>query len=282
LGDLPQDNGSPAYDQTLQDGIRSFQARWGLKQDGILSGSTLKKMNTSPKSSIRKIMVNMERTRWIPVDLQGNYLIVNIPAFELYAVENDSVALRMKVVVGKFMHKTDVFNGNLQWVVFSPYWNVPPGILNNEILPALKKDPDYLSKNRMERNGNTIRQKPGPNNALGLVKFLFPNSFNIYLHDSPAKNLFNEDVRAFSHGCIRVSEPRKLALYMLRNQSGWTESKVDAAMHAGKENFVKLNDPVPVYIAYLTAWVNREGKLNFRDDIYQSDDRLEKAIIAAR
>jgi L,D-transpeptidase YcbB len=156
---------------------------------------------------------------------------------------------------------------------------VPPDILKNEVLPGIRKNPDYLRRNNMEWNGNNIRQKPGPKNSLGLVKFLFPNSYNIYLHDSPAKSLFNQDTRAFSHGCIRVGEPKKLATYLLRKQPEWTESKIDAAMHSGKEKYVTLKTTVPVFIAYLTAWVDRQGQFNFRDDIYKRDDRLESMML---
>jgi murein L,D-transpeptidase YcbB/YkuD len=280
LGDLPSDDGSPVFDNELENGIKHFQTRWGMKAEGTLGPQTLRKLNTSPKTYIKAIMVNMERARWIPVELQDHYLIVNIPAFELYAVDRDSLPLRMKVVVGKSMHQTVVFNGNVQYVVFSPYWNVPPGIMKAEILPALKKDPGYLKRNDMEWNGNAVRQKPGPQNALGEVKFLFLNTHNIYLHDSPAKHLFNEETRAFSHGCIRVAEPRKLALYLLKNQPEWTTDKVAAAMNNRKEKFVTLKNPLPVYIAYMTAWVDQAGNLDLRDDIYRRDDLLASAILA--
>jgi murein L,D-transpeptidase YcbB/YkuD len=184
----------------------------------------------------------------------------------------------MKVVVGKDVHQTVVFNGEIKYVVFSPYWNVTPSIMKKEILPALKKNPDYLKKNNMEWNGNSIRQKPGPSNSLGLVKFLFPNSYNIYLHDTPAKDLFNQHMRAFSHGCIRLADPKKLAMYLLKDDPSWTEQKIDQAMHAGKEKYVTLKDPVPVFIGYLTAWVDSYGKLNLRKDIYKRDKALGEML----
>jgi L,D-transpeptidase YcbB len=223
-------------------------------------------------------MVNMERCRWVPAALTGDYFIINIPAFELFAFEKDSVVFTMKVVVGQEVHKTVIFNGDLKYVVFSPYWNVPPDIMNREILPAIRKNPSYLAKHDMEWNGKVLRQKPGPQNPLGRVKFLFPNSYNIYLHDSPAKILFNKDSRAFIHGCIRLAEPKKMALYLLRNNPQWTEEKIDAAMNSGKEQWVTLKDPVPVYIAYLTAWVGRDGKLNLRNDIYHRDQQLASML----
>jgi murein L,D-transpeptidase YcbB/YkuD len=150
--------------------------------------------------------------------------------------------------------------------------------MKKEILPAIRKNPDYLKRNGMEWNGKTIRQKPGPSNALGLVKFLFPNSYNIYLHDSPAKKLFGAETRAFSHGCIRVEEPMKLAVYLLKDDPLWTAEKINRAMHAGKEKYVTLKNPVPVFIGYLTTWVDSQGKLNFRKDIYKRDKDLEEML----
>lgn len=180
--------------------------------------------------------------------------------------------------MGKEVHKTVIFQGDLKYIVFSPYWNVPSSILNKEIKPAIRRNPNYLSKHNMEWYDNGVRQKPGPNNSLGLVKFLFPNSFSIYLHDTPSKSLFNENKRAFSHGCIRVSEPRQLALFLMDKYPEWTPEKVDAAMHAGKEQTVTLPQPVPVSIVYFTAWVGRNGRINFRDDIYQRDARVADMI----
>jgi murein L,D-transpeptidase YcbB/YkuD len=192
-----------------------------------------------------------------------------------------------------------IFNEEMKYIAFSPYWNITPSITANEILPAVKKNPGYLAKHNMEVVGGgkvinpgsidwskysgrnfpyMIRQKPGPNNSLGRVKFLFPNNYNIYLHDTPAKSLFNEPKRAFSHGCIRVGEPKRLAEYLLRNDSDWTPDKIAKAMNSDKETMVKLKEPCPVFIAYFTAWVDRQGKLNFRDDIYGHDARLAKAL----
>jgi murein L,D-transpeptidase YcbB/YkuD len=181
----------------------------------------------------------------------------------------------MNVVVGTATNSTVIFTGNLKYVVFSPYWNVPPGILKKEVLPGIARDPSYLSRHNMERYGNgQVRQKPGPRNSLGLVKFLFPNNYSIYLHDTPSKNLFKEDKRAFSHGCIRVSEPAWLATWLLRADSTWTDAAIDKAMHASKEKYVTLKNEIPVFIGYFTAWVDREGRLNFRDDIYGHDKKM--------
>jgi murein L,D-transpeptidase YcbB/YkuD len=279
FGDLSENSGSTFFDEQLEDGIKNYQRRTGAKADGVIGQGTIQQLNVPLHDLIEQIIVNMERCRWVPVTLSNDYMIVNIPDFRLHAFQNDSTIFTMKVVVGKSVHKTVIFNGDLKYVVFSPYWNVPPSILKNEVLPALKKDPGYLNRNNMEWNGNNVRQKPGPKNSLGLVKFLFPNEHNIYLHDSPAKSLFNEDVRAFSHGCIRVEQPKKLAVYLLRKDPKWTEEKIDRAMKSGKEQYVTLQNPVPVFIAYLTAWVDREGKLNVRKDIYKRNDQLLNMIL---
>jgi len=178
------------------------------------------------------------------------------------------------VVVGKPMTKTVIFSGKMQYVVFSPYWNVPPSIINKEIKPAMKRNPNYLASHNMEWNGGRVRQKPGPRNSLGLVKFLFPNSNNIYLHDTPSKSLFAEDKRAFSHGCIRVAKPKDLAMRLLRNYPEWTSEKIDAAMHAGTERTVALKPTIPVYIGYFTAFLDTDGQLNFRSDVYNRDGSL--------
>jgi murein L,D-transpeptidase YcbB/YkuD len=185
----------------------------------------------------------------------------------------------MNVVVGKEGHNTMMFSGDLNQIVFSPYWNVPPSIVEKEILPKLASNPDYLASQNMEQIGTEdglpkIRQLPGEKNSLGRVKFLFPNSFNIYFHDTPAKSLFDKDKRAYSHGCIRLSDPEKMANYLLKDNSEWTPEKINEAMYSGTEKFVKLKKPVPVVITYYTAWVDDNGQVNFRDDIYSHDQKL--------
>ncbi len=279
LGDLDQDSGSDIFDDSLQSAIKSFQIRYGMKEDGIAGTTFLKYLNTPIQEYIRKIIINMERARWVPLDLKSHYILINIPSFKLYAYDKNKLDFSMNVVVGKYVHKTVLFSGDIKYIVFSPYWDVPASILKNEILPGIQKDPNYLKRNNMEWVGNRVRQKPGPKNSLGLVKFLFPNSYNIYLHDTPAKSLFQESTRAFSHGCIRLGEPEKLANYLLKNNPDWTPQKINAAMHRGVEKYVTLKNPVPVYIGYMTAFVDSDGRINFRDDIYKRDEALEKMII---
>ncbi len=281
-GDIPANNGSAVFDDELLLGVKSYQKRMGLTEDGIVGKSMIAEMNIPVDKRIGQIMVNMERCRWVPAGIQRDYLVVNIPEFRLHLYEQDSLLWSMKVVVGKAQHKTVIFNGNIRYIVFSPYWNVPNSILKNEILPAIRRNPNYLARHNMEWYDGRVRQKPGPNNSLGLVKFLFPNSHSIYLHDTPAKSLFNESNRAFSHGCIRLENAKKLAEYLLRNDSSWTPQNIQAAMEAGKERTITLKKECPVFIAYFTSWVDREGKLNFRKDIYQRDGRLLKMILDER
>jgi L,D-transpeptidase YcbB len=279
LGDLKNDSGSEIFDDSLQAAVKSFQYRYGMTTDGIAGAALIRYLNIPLQDYIRKIIINMERARWVPLDLKSHYLIINIPAFTLYAYDADTINFAMNVVVGRDVHKTVLFSGDIKYIVFSPYWDIPPSILKNEILPGIRRDPNYLSRNNMEWVGNRVRQKPGPKNSLGLVKFLFPNSYNIYLHDTPAKSLFEKSARAFSHGCIRLAEPEKLADYLLRNDSNWTASKINQAMHSGIEKYVTLKNPVPVYIGYMTAFVDNQGRINFRDDVYKRDELLEKTIL---
>jgi murein L,D-transpeptidase YcbB/YkuD len=225
----------------------------------------------------------MGRMRWMPSEPSGQLIVVNIPEFVMHVYEGNKKAFDMNVVVGKEGHNTVMFTGDLSQIVFSPYWNVPPSIVKNEILPKMESNPGYLESQNMEINGEedglpAIRQRPGGKNSLGRVKFLFPNSFNIYFHDTPAKSLFEKDKRAYSHGCIRLQEPEKMANYLLKDDPNWTPEKISAAMNSGDEQYVKLKHPVPVFITYYTAWVDDEGLLNFRDDIYDHDAHLNQKM----
>jgi L,D-transpeptidase YcbB len=273
-GDFASNDTSALFTAALTEGVRNFQHRYGFTENGTINSTLLNEMKKPVTDRIRQIMINMERIRWIPAAPTTDYLLVNIPEFRLHAYEKGKYKWAMNIVTGTAAHNTVIFTGTLKHIVFSPYWNIPPGILKNETLPAIRRNKNYLAAHNMEWHGNTVRQKPGPNNALGLVKFLFPNVYNIYLHDTPSKSLFSEDKRAFSHGCIRLSQPMKLALFLLRNNSEWDSVKVVKAMNSGKEKYVTVNETVPVYIGYFTSWVDQEGKLNFRDDIYGHDRKM--------
>lgn len=285
LGDYKEsDTLSALYDANLKEAVSNFQERHGLTNDGVIGAGTIKEMNVPLRDRVKTIIVNMERFRWVPAGLNKEYLGVNIPEYKLHVYNADSLLWSCNVVVGKELHKTVVFQGDLKYIVFSPYWNVPPSIVRNEILPAMNRNAGYLKQHNMEITGHenglpVIRQLPGRDNSLGLVKFLFPNNFNIYLHDTPAKSLFSMEDRAFSHGCIRVSEPKKLAEFLLKDDKAWDSISIDKAMHQTKEKWVTLKNPVPVFISYFTAFVDRKGQINFRKDIYDRDSALEKMIL---
>ena len=225
-------------------------------------------------NAVHEIAMNMERWRWLPDDLGSRYLLVNIPAFHLYAIEDGKSVLDMKVVTGKKDSPTPMLSDRLSSVVFSPYWNIPSDIVQKEILPKAEKDPGYLEKNNIEvdEQSGHYRQRPGDGNSLGLVKFLFPNHYNVYLHDTPAQALFDRVERDFSHGCVRLDEPAALAKYVLRDQPEWTAEKIDEAMHTGTEKAVALKQPIPIYLVYFTAW-EENGALQHAPDVYGLDRR---------
>lgn len=280
-GDLATSDTTQLFTDSLITAIKRYQHRTGLTEDGVAGASLFKEMNRPISDRIRQILINMERIRWVPAQPSTDYLLVNIPEFRLHVYEKGDYQWSMNVVVGAVAHNTVIFNGNLQYIVFSPYWNVPSSIIRNEVVPGMKRNKNYLANHNMEWNNGAVRQKPGPRNSLGLVKFLFPNSYNIYLHDTPSKSLFGESSRAFSHGCIRLAEPKRLAEYLLRNDPAWNTASITRAMNSGKEKYVTLKQTVPVFIGYFTAWVDRDGKLNFRDDIYGHDNEMAEHLFAA-
>jgi murein L,D-transpeptidase YcbB/YkuD len=278
-GDLNAGIAGPIFNDSLEAAVERFQQRFGLKVDAVIGAAFIKEMNVPAETRMQEIMVNMERSRWVPVTVSTDYLVLNIPEFKLHAYEHDSLLWSMDAVVGKPVHKTVIFSGKIKYIVFSPYWNVPNSILQHEVLPAIRRNKNYLANQHMEWNGGQVRQKSGPDNALGLVKFLFPNSYNIYLHDTPAKSLFIESSRAFSHGCIRLSNAEELANYLLKNDTAWTAQKINTAMHLGREKFVTVQKSETVFIVYFTAWVDSAGKLNFRKDLYGRDKRLAAMLL---
>ncbi len=285
LEDYKGDTTNRFYEKELLTAIKRFQNRLGLIANGLLNKQTMAALNIPLKARIKQILVNMERSRWLPASLTKAYIAVNIPEFQLHVYDGDSLLWSCKVVVGQKVHPTTVFYGQIKYIVFSPYWNIPESIIIAEVLPGIKKDKGYPLKHHLEITGSNngipmVRQKPGPDNSLGLVKFLFPNSYNIYLHDTPSKSLFNESSRVFSHGCIRIEAPAKLANFLLKDYKQWNSVKIDSAMESGKQHVVTLKDKVPVFIAYFTAFIDRDNRLNFRKDIYHLDEQLADMIIS--
>ena len=308
VGDLPDGATLPAdpqlYDGALVDAVKSFQRRHGLDNDGVLGPATLKQLNVPLSDRVRQLQFALERWRWLPAEFSAPPIIVNIPDFRLRAVgENNQVSFEMRVVVGSAMrHETPVFSRDMTYVVLRPYWNVPPSIIRSEIVPAIRRNRNYIAEKNYEvttpggkvvtsgaisddvlaqlRAGKlAVRQKPGPNNALGLVKLMFPNEYNVYLHSTPAQTLFSRSRRAFSHGCIRVQKPAELAAWVLRKNPDWTLERVREAMEKGDDNVtVKLVQPVPVFIVYATALAYEDNDVHFSDDIYGHDAELATAL----
>lgn len=279
LGDITVEDEGDRFDSTLVSAVLRFQERHGLTRDTVIGKGFMKAINTPIDQRILSVLVNMERLRWVPEHQAPDLLLVNIPDFKLHVFEGGRQVMEMEVVVGTSATRTVIFSDSLSQIVFSPTWTIPMSIVRNEILPAMAKDPNYLARKNMEIIGGSasapiIRQKPGPNNSLGRVKFLFPNSHSIYMHDTPAKALFAREKRAFSHGCIRLSRPADLAEYLLRDDPEWSAAEIKAAMLSGKETYVRLKEKRPVSIGYFTAWVDTEGQLHFREDIYGHDARL--------
>jgi len=306
FGDLPpgtQPHDSQIYDATLAEGVRRFQRRHGLDDDGRIGPATIKQLNVPLSDRVRQLQLTLERWRWLPTEFSAPPIIVNIPDFRLRALdENNKVALEMRVVVGKAMStQTPVFTRDMTFIVLRPYWNVPPGILRRSTVPAIKRDRNYVATQNFEitrLDGKVvtsgpvpddvlaqlqagklaIRQKPGANNALGLVKLMFPNEYSVYLHSTPSTELFSQSRRDFSAGCIRVEKPAELTTWVLRNNPGWTLDRVQQGMQSGKDNVtVTLARVVPVFIVYGTA-IAYENEVHFYDDIYGHDRKLAAVL----
>jgi murein L,D-transpeptidase YcbB/YkuD len=268
------------YDRALAGAVAQYQARHGIPADSVLGAETVKSLNVPADYRVRQIAANLERYRWLPRSLGARYIFVNVPAFRLEAYDGGEKALEMKTIVGSEYEdrSTPVFSDSMQFVVFRPYWNVTPDIQRKELEPKVASNPGYMAAHGYEywTDGGVrrIRQKPGGENSLGLVKFMFPNDFNIYLHDTPQDNLFKKDVRAFSHGCIRLEKPAELAAFVL----GWDRAKVDEAMNGSRDDQrVNLPKPIPVYITYFTAY-GRDGQLYFGSDVYNRDETMIDAV----
>jgi murein L,D-transpeptidase YcbB/YkuD len=307
LGDLPPEAAvsfdPPIYQEPLVSAVKSFQARHGLDADGRLGKGTVAQLNVPLSQRVEQLRLVLERWRWIPHAFSSPPVLVNIPEFMLRCWnDKNQKVLEMAVVVGRsYHHKTPVFSGDMRYVVFRPYWNVPPSIQRSEMVPKIRRDAGYVAKNNLEvvtsggqvvtdgavgsevlaqlaSGALSIRQKPGPKNSLGLVKFIFPNDYNVYLHSTPATELFSRSRRDFSHGCIRVQDPLGLALWVLRDKPGWNRDRILAAMNGGDPTQVNLDKPTPVLILYGTAAVKPDGKAYFFDDIYGYDSELEQAL----
>jgi len=291
------------FDGYVDAALLAFQQRNGLEPDGIFGRGTRAMLNTTVAERIAQVELNMERFRWLPQKLEPRHLRINIANFSLELVEDGEVTLAMDVIVGRPYRETPVFSGRMTYLTFSPSWHLPPTISREDILPRLRKDPQDVVDDGIrvfsgwgadEREVDPLqvdwrkvssrnlpyhfRQDPGPKNALGRVKFMFPNRFSVYLHDTPARQLFDRAQRDFSSGCIRVQKPKDLAVQLLMDDPAWTPERIEEAMNSGKEQNVSLPRPLPVHLAYMTAWVDDAGVLQFREDIYARDKRLIEAL----
>ena len=305
LGDLYADNKDQTdiFDETIEEAVLRFQKRHGLKQDGIVGPRTLEMLNTSLPKRIRQIELNMERWRWFPRDIGNRYLIVNIADFKFWVTENHRRVLDMRVVVGRPYRRTPVFSAKMTFMVINPYWNIPQRLAIKDVLPKFKKNIHYLeqqkikifkdwSENAVEIDPETIawnkidpgnftyklRQEPGPRNVLGQMKFIFPNKFAVYLHDTPNRSLFKKNNRDFSSGCIRVEEPFSLAAYLLQDDPSWTRERLMETIENKTPQIIGFKRPITVHLQYWTAWVDETGRLNFRHDIYDRDRPLDRAL----
>lgn len=294
LGDAEAD----LYDPELADAVRKFQASRALNNDGIVGPETLAALNKPLHERAEQLAVNLDRWRWLPRSLGEHYLMVNIPEYRLRVFRGGRLELEMPVIVGSEAHQTPLFSDRMEEIVFSPYWNVPWSITENELLPQIRDDravleeknleildyeknvldPERLDFDDLTANDILIRQKPGPENSLGQVKFMFPNTHAIYLHDTPADELFTKTRRDFSHGCIRVERPAELAAYLLAGREQWTERAIRAAMSAGQEQEVALNEELPVYLTYFTAVPSAEGEVTLLADVYDHDRLMLAAM----
>lgn len=288
-GDLPAvsegregQQAAPVFDASVSQAIARFQQRHGLEPDGKLGEDTVAELNVPVQERIRQIEINLERWRWLPSSLGESYVWVNVPEFRMELIDKGRKAIDMAVVVGKQQSQTPVFSDQMEYLELNPEWNIPPSIAEGEILPKLASDPGYLARHNMEWVGDgasqRIRQRSGPDNPLGQVKFMFPNEHDVYLHDTPADHLFSREERDFSHGCIRLERPVQLAEYLLKDKPDWRGGRLRQAIVSGEHRTVKLPQKLPVHILYFTAWVEDNGVVNFRKDVYGHDARLAAAL----
>ncbi|MEM7041579.1 MAG: L,D-transpeptidase family protein [Pseudomonadota bacterium] len=294
---------SDLFDETLAEAVEAFQARHGLKQDGQVGPNTLSALNTPIEERIEQLVLNLERRRWMADGLASRYIYVNLADFHLQLVDNGEVTFETPVVIGSQFNKTPVFSSDMTYMVINPYWNVPQRIAAEELLPKMQSDPRYFEKNGFdlfenwglnaeeldpesiewsgvapENFGYKLRQRPGPTNALGRLKFMMPNDYAIYLHDTPERAHFDANERSFSHGCVRVAEPEALAHAILAGQTDWSLDEVLDAVESGERQQINLSKSLPVQITYLTAWVDGGNRVHFRNDVYDRDEILADAL----
>jgi L,D-transpeptidase YcbB len=304
-GDLvPAEGGDrPSFDEGLETAVKTFQRRCGLEPDGVVGAATVSALNVSVAARLAQIRANLERWRWITQDLGERYILINIADFRVGVVERGREVLSMPAIVGRDYRQTPEFSGKLSYIEINPSWTVPPKLAREDILPKVRKDPDYLaekgirvfrdwsagapeiepdtidwSKVKDETMPFKFRQEPGPENALGRIKFIFPNKFDVYLHDTPERGLFARAVRDYSSGCIRVEKPIELAEYVLRDDPEWSREKILEAMDEGLTRIIVLRNSIGVHLLYWTAWLAEDGRVEFREDIYQRDAALYKAL----
>ena len=295
------------YDDDLVAAVKHMQYRHGLATDGVIGRETMAAFNVPVEKRIEQMVLNLERRRWLADDLGQRYIFVNLADFALKLVDEPKTLLDMRVVVGKEYHETPIFSADMTYIEINPYWNVPPSIAGKELLPHIKRNVNYLAdKNFTVLSGwgsgadevdpatvdwrrlsarnfpYKLRQDPGDNNALGRIKFMFPNKFNVYMHDTPAKALFLKAHRSFSHGCIRLQHPLELAEFVLNGMDGWTRERIEQTIASGKRTIISLPQPLPVHIAYLTTWVNKDRSVHFRNDVYGRDAALARALRGPR
>jgi murein L,D-transpeptidase YcbB/YkuD len=291
------------YDEALLQAVERFQIRHGLVVDGIVGRRTLAELNVPVQRRIERIIVNMERWRWMPDDMGDRYILVNLAGYELEVVEYGAVVMATRIVTGQPYRRTPVFSGTMTYMEFNPTWTVPPTIAKHDILPKARQDPEYLANRNIrvfagwrddspelaspsidwsavdaKRIPFRFRQDPGPANALGRVKFMIPNRFNVYLHDTPSRELFNKTVRSFSSGCVRVEDSLELAEYLTADLPGWDRKRIEDVIASRKTTVVKLAQPLPVHLTYSTVWFGEGGTIHFRDDVYARDDLLYQAL----
>ena len=280
LGDLKTDSKSNFYDRELMDAVMKYKVRNGFKPNYILAEEHINEMNVPLSDKMETLQLNMERCRAISAQIASNdeYVLVNVPSYELIYVKNGKIQLTSSVFVGAPLTKTTIFNSEIERIVFSPYWTVPQSIVNNELKGKIAANKNYLAEKNMEIVNGQVRQKPGPDNSLGLVKFMFPNPDDIYMHDTPSKTLFDFEKRTFSHGCINVKMAKELAAAMLKDYPEWTPDKIDKAMAGKTENSFKLAKKVPIYITYFTSLVNENGEIGFYQDVYEKDSELNNVL----